>query len=427
MFKLFIRNKLENYVKKYFKNHTDVKLVVIAGSVGKTITKITIATVLSEKLRIRMQEGNHNTFFSAPLAILGVDYPENVYGIKAWFEVFQAAKIRISQPSDVDVIIQEIGTDRIGQIPHFGKYLKPDIAVVTAVSPEHMEFLKTIENVAKEELSVTNYSKSSIINRDDIDGKYADLLTNSNINTYGASANAEYYFVDEDFSIKDGYKGQLFAPELKKPISIKVKLFGQHMIKPAVAAGAVALKLGLSEEQIKNGLSKVKPFSGRMNILRGLKNSIIIDDTYNSSPLAVLCSLQTLYGIDAPQRIAVLGSMNELGDSSIAEHKSVGDLCNPAELAWVVTVGDEANKYIAEAAKAKGCRVKICKSALEAGAFVDSVIEPKAAILFKGSQGGIFLEEALKFVLHSTDDEKLLVRQSSYWENVKNTFFESLK
>jgi len=119
--------------------------------------------------------------------------------------------------------------------------------------------------------------------------------------------------------------------------------------------------------------------------------------------------------------------MNELGDSSIAEHKSVGDLCNPAELAWVVTVGDEANKYIAEAAKAKGCRVKICKSALEAGAFVDSVIEPKAAILFKGSQGGIFLEEALKFVLHSTDDEKLLVRQSSYWENVKNTFFESLK
>jgi len=425
MFKNYIRRKLESSVKKYFKKHPEVKLVVVAGSVGKTSTKVAIATVLAEKYRIRMHDGNHNTHLSAPLAILGIDYPDKVSSLSEWSRVFRAAKMRIKQPTDVDVIIQELGTDTIGEIPHFGKYLKPDIGVVTAVSPEHMEFFQNIDNVAREELAAANFSKLALINRDDIDGKYAELITNPNLDTYGTSKDSEYHLIINGFDVEAGYNGSFFAPDTTKPIQVQIKMLGEHNLRPAIAAGAVAVKLGLSESEIIAGLTKVHAVAGRMNVLRGVQGTILIDDTYNSSPLAVKCALQTLYDLSVPQRIAVLGSMNELGESSAAEHTTVGQLCDPDKLDWVVTVGDDASTYLAEAAKQNGCNVKVCKNALEAGAFVHGNLINGAAILFKGSQGGVYLEEATKFVLHATEEESQLVRQSAKWMQTKKDFFAS--
>src|SRR5690606_35694544 len=121
-------------------------------------TKTAIATVLAEQFRVRLESGNHNTPMSVPLAIMGIEYPENIRSIRAWIEVFEAAKLRIESEKDVDVIVQELGTDSPGDVQAFSKYLHPDIAVVTAVSAEHMEFFKTIEAVAKEELSVAEFS-----------------------------------------------------------------------------------------------------------------------------------------------------------------------------------------------------------------------------------------------------------------------------
>jgi len=422
-FKTYIQKKMERFVVQYFKAHPEVKLVVVAGSVGKTSTKLAIATVLSQRLRVRMHEGNHNASLSAPLAILGIDYPGNIKSLGAWLSVFRAAKARITQPADVDVIIQELGTDRIGEIPYFGTYLRPDIGIITAVSPEHMEFFRTIDAVAQEELAAANFSVRALINRDDIDGSYAKYLTNANVNTYGTSGAAEYRFIDEDFSLETGHRGKLVVSEWQDPVDTHIKALGEHSLRPAIAAAAVAVKLGLNATEIAAGLAKVHAAPGRMNVLRGVNGAIIIDDTYNSSPLAGACALRALYTLSVPQRIAVLGSMNELGDSSAVEHQALGMLCDPSQLAWVVTVGDEAEKYLAPAARAQGCQVKICKTALEAGGFVHGVLEPDAAVLFKGSQGGIFLEEAVKVVLHSTDDEQHLVRQSSAWLEQKNAFF----
>lgn len=427
MFKAIIRSKLERAVKRYFKKNPQVKLVVVVGSVGKTSTKIAIGTVLNEKLRVRLHEGNHNSELSAPLAILGVEFPGNLRHISEWRLVFKAVKERLKQPADVDVIVQELGTDGIGQIPHFGTYLKPDIAVVSSVSPEHMEFFKTLDAVATEELSAANYSKLSLINRDDIDGKYAAAITNGNLATYGTSAVAEYRFETDDYTFEDGFTGRFISPEFPEGIPTTLNLLGEYSTRSAVAAGAVALKLGLTVEDIARGMANIKAVKGRMNILRGVNNATIIDDTYNSSPLAVASALQALYQMNnVPQKIAVLGSMNELGDTSEAEHVAIGKLCDPTQLAHVITVGDEAAKYLAPAAKSNGCHVMSFKTALEAGAYAHKVLEPGAALLFKGSQGGIYLEEAVKIVLHSTDDEAQLVRQSPEWLEKKQKFFESL-
>jgi UDP-N-acetylmuramoyl-tripeptide--D-alanyl-D-alanine ligase len=424
MFKFIVQKKLESYVKKYFKKHPDVKLVVVAGSVGKTSTKIAIATILSEHFRVRLHEGNHNTHMSAPLAVLGVEYPSQFRSFKAWRLAFRAAKDRINNPTDVDVIVQELGSDRVGQIPHFGAYLFPDIAVITAVSPEHMEYFHTIDAVAREELSVASFSKQVLINRDDIDSEYAKYLTNPSINTYGTSAAAEYYYISNNYTAKDGHDGLFVIPESTNPTPASIHVIGEHMLRPAIAAGAVASKLGMNATEIARGLAKIRTLPGRMNMLRGVNNTTIIDDTYNSSPLAAQSSLRELYQLPSPQRIAVLGSMNELGETSAMEHEKLGKLCDMNELAWVVTVGDEAEKFLAPAAKSKGCQVRSFKDALQAGAFIHSVLEQDAIILFKGSEGNIYLEEAIKIILHSTDDEKQLVRQSSEWMKRKSKYFE---
>jgi len=423
MFKKFIQKKLENYVKAYFKSHPQIKLVIVAGSVGKTTTKMAIATVLSERFRVRVHEGNHNAELSAPLAILGIEYPTNLRSISNWLTIFKAARARINQPDDVDVVIQEVGSDRMGQVAHSGSYLHPHVAVITAVSPEHMEFFGNLENVAKEELTAANFSEVAIINRDDIPGEYAKFLTNPNINTYGSSAAAEYYVSEQDFNISDGISGQFIAKDWEEPADIEVKLMGDHILRTVAAAGAVAIKLGLNSSEVAAGLSKIRSVKGRMNVLRGVKNSTIIDDSYNSSPLAVSSALTSLYRLTSPQKIAVLGSMNELGDMSANEHMALGKLCDSSQLAWVVTVGEEANKYLAPAAKENGCQVRSFKNSIDAGGFVHSVIEEGAAVLFKGSQGGIYLEEGIKVVLHSTEEESQLVRQTPEWIAAKNKFF----
>jgi UDP-N-acetylmuramoyl-tripeptide--D-alanyl-D-alanine ligase len=159
-----------------------------------------------------------------------------------------------------------------------------------------------------------------------------------------------------------------------------------------------------------------------MNVLHGIKDTIIIDDTYNSSPLAASSALQSLYSLQVPQRIAILGSMNELGTSSSAEHEKLGLMCDPNMLSWVITIGEEAEKYLAPKARQRGCQVKSFKSAIDAGGFASSVLEEGAAVLVKGSQGNIYAEEAVKVLCVMSEDIEL-VRQSPKWISVKTEFF----
>jgi len=423
MFKSFIQKRLEHYVRNYFSKHPEVKLVAVAGSVGKTSTKTAIATVLAKKYRVRMLEGNHNTHMSAPLGILGIEYPENIHSPLQWLRVMLAAQKRINGPTDVDVIVQELGTDRPGEIAHFGTYLRPAVGVVTAVTPEHMEFFNDIETVAKEELALANFSELAIINRDDIDGRFSEFLTNENIDTYGTTAAAEFRIEVKDFDVEHGYDAWLVMSGFAETYPADLRVIGEHSLRPIAGAVAVAVKLGMGPQDIVAGVEDIVPVPGRMNLLRGADKSVLIDDTYNSSPASAEAALQTLYGMQAPQRIAVLGSMNELGASSAAEHEALGHLCDPSLLAWVITIGSEAEKYLAPAAKVKGCQVKSFANAIDAGAFVRSVMEQGSVVLVKGSQGNIYSEETVKLLLHSTADDHKLVRQSPAWMQTKNDFF----
>jgi UDP-N-acetylmuramoyl-tripeptide--D-alanyl-D-alanine ligase len=373
-----------------------------------------------------MQNENYNTELSAPLGILGIDYPENPHSILSWLAVFRAAGQRVKRPDDVHVIVQEFGTDKPGDIAAFTKYITPDIAVITGVTPEHMETFGTIEAVAQEELTLANAAKQALINRDDIEGRFADFITDSALSTYGTSGAAEYRFETQDTSITDGYTGDFYLPEFADSISATLHVVGEHSLRPIIAAAAVGAELGLGSDEIKQGVESIRAIPGRMNVLRGQENSILIDDTYNSSPAAVAAALQTLYLLEAPQRIVILGSMNELGAVSAKEHEFIGSMCDPNLLSWVITVGDEAEKYLAPAAKSRGCQVKSFKSALNAGGFAHSVLEEGSIVLAKGSQTNVYCEEAVKVLLHTTEDDIHLVRQSAQWQQKKAAFFSEI-
>src|SRR6266496_5565086 len=147
MFKAFVLFVLQIQAKRYLARH-QMRLVVVTGSVGKTSTKLAIAAVLGEKYRVRSQMGNYNVDVTVPLVIFDLPLPEHLKNPFSWLGLLLKTESLIHQKNQpVDVIVLELGTDKPGDVSAFGKYLSPDIAVVTAVAAEHMEFFKTMDAV----------------------------------------------------------------------------------------------------------------------------------------------------------------------------------------------------------------------------------------------------------------------------------------
>ena len=421
LFKHLLEKILGSYVKKYLKSHSDAKLIAVVGSVGKTSVKSATATVLSEKFTVRHSRGNLNTTLSAPLEILGVDGPKNAKSPLAWLKVFFAAHASIKNPKSPDIIIQECGIDCPGEMATFMRYIQPDIAIITSVAPEHMEFFKNMDTVAHEELSISQVAKKTIFNLHDIDEKYHNLIVGDRVSYGDESADV---FLEIKKTTDAGCIVNLkHSGGISQDINISV--LGKHNIRSITGAAAAGLACGMNIEEVAAALTKIKPVSGRMNILRGIRGCTLLDDTYNASPIAMENSLKTLYSISVNHKIAVLGDMNELGETSELEHKKIGEICDPSQLELLITVGKMSKKYLAPIAEKNGCKVISFDTALEAGKFLKNSDIKDTTILFKGSQGGIYLEDAVKELLLDPSDAEKLVRQSQSWKQIKAKFYDS--
>lgn len=407
---------LEMQVKQLRRRH-HFKVVAVVGSIGKTSTKLAIADLLGQSLRVRHQKGNYNDRVTVPLVFFGLKEP-SLLNVVGWLKAFGVTQSEIALPYHYDVVVVELGTDAPGQLADFA-YIKPDITVVTGVSPEHMEYFGTLDAVAEEELSVFAYSKQVLVNADDIAGEY---LAGRKFTEYSLiSEQATYYAKTKP----KGLEGQVLDVRLSgKAVKAPVSFIGQQGAKFALAAASMADMLGIKTKSIESGLPELRPFAGRMQVLPGVKDSTLIDDTYNASPVAVCAALDVLYKAKTPQRIAILGSMNELGAYSPEAHKEVGAYCDPKKLEVVVTIGADAKKWLAPAARERGCTVHSFMNPYEAGAYVSGKLKKGAVVLAKGSQNGVFAEEALKSLLaHPADDAKL-VRQSQFWLDRKAKQFQ---
>lgn len=375
-------------------------IVVVSGSVGKTSTTQAIITVLSEEFAVRGTLKNYNTDIGVPCSIFGRRFPQGLKNPFAWAKLLIANQLDLLKKPSFTTLVLELGTDKPGELADFS-WLSPDIAVVTAVAQEHMEQFKTLDAVAQEELTVSSYSAKTLINKHMIEQRYLEF----------ADSDELFNYAREDIS----------HLKLKKS---DLQVLGAHSIDAVAAGIAVGKALGMSTEQLKNGAKKVQSQPGRMKQLEGIKHSVLIDDTYNSSPEAVIGALDCLYGYDAPQKIVLLGNMNELGAHSHDAHQRIGEYCDPKELDLVVTLGEDANHHTADAAKKSGCRVVSTQSPYEAAVKIKEELHSGGAVLLKGSQNGVFAEEAVKLLLENPEDAQYLVRQDTFWQKIKSKQFK---
>lgn len=399
----------------------DFKIIGIVGSIGKTSTKFAIAHVLKQTKVVRFQEGNYNDPVTVPLVFFRHETP-SLFNPFAWLRVFIKNEKQLRKKYPYDVVVVELGTDAPGTISQFAKYLHCDLAVVTAITPEHMEYFKTLSGVAKEELSVSRFSDKLVVNSDLVGKQFLKGLNNPVI-TYGQK--------DSNFrihSVRTNKNGSRYQIEFgDKSWTLSQDAYGLPEIYSATAAVAISQDFGVNDNQLKRAVSSLQPVNGRMKRLKGIKNSLILDDTYNASPDAVIAALDILYALKAPQKIAILGNMNELGDTSAGSHQEVGEYCEPEQLDLVVTIGPDANNYLAPVAKKRGCVVHTFDNPYAAAHFIEKNLEKKAIILAKGSQNGVFAEEAVKQLLADPSDVDKLVRQSKSWLKKKQKNFQIKK
>lgn len=395
----------------------DFKVVGVVGSIGKTSTKFAVAQVLKQKYHVRFQEGNYNDLVTVPLIFFDLPEP-SLFNPFAWLVTLIKAERQVHRPAAFDVVVVEVGTDGPGQIAQYGRYLACDLTVVTALTPEHMEYFADLDAVAAEELSVAKYSKELMVNRDLCKPEYLDVAVP--VTTIGSQA-ADYHIHDEQFV--EGKAEFSIRKSGQAWLQLQMDAVAKSELYSATLAAAVADRLGLGKAEIKKGVTHLKPVSGRMQRLKGVKKSLILDETYNASPDAVKAALDGLYMMKAPSKIAILGNMNELGDYSQAAHTEVGEYCDPKQLDLVVTIGPDANEFLAPAAVEQGCLVKTFEDPYSAGEFVKSELKEGAVILAKGSQNRVYAEEAVKALLANPDDFSRLVRQSPAWMKKKHKNF----
>lgn len=406
---------LEAQVRR-LRRKNDLKVVAVVGSIGKTSTKLAIAQVLKSSAKVVFQTGNYNDRVTVPLVLFEQPLPA-LWNAFAWTVVFIRNELKLLKKYPYQYAVLELGVDHPGEMQQFA-YIQPDLLVVTALTEEHIEQFGSLEAAAREELVSAGFSKRVLVNADD---SPAAFLKHLEYVSYGLNKSLVFYASTKPAERLEGQHGTFNLAG--HTIAAKIPLLGEQGLKIALGAAAAADMVGLSLEQITKGLTVLHPVSGRMQVLAGIKDSILIDDTYNSSPAAVKAALDVVYGAKAKQRIAILGSMNELGGFSKEAHRFVGEYCDPKKLDLVVTIGQEAEKYLAPVAIKAGCRVESFLSPADAGKFVAEQLVHGAVVLAKGSQNRVFAEEALKPLLKNHTDAAKLVRQSAYWMNIKRQQF----
>jgi UDP-N-acetylmuramoyl-tripeptide--D-alanyl-D-alanine ligase len=400
-------------------------IIAITGSVGKTSTKDAIFTVLKDEHNVRKSEKSFNSELGVPLTVLGLQNGWNNPFL--WLKNILDGFFTIIFPGDYpDILILEMGVDRPGDMASMCRWIKPDVVVLTRLPdiPVHVEYFDSPEAVVAEKLELVKALKQDgvlVYNNDDEQivrvveevRQKAIGFSRYSLSDFTASADKVMY---RD-GVPDGFEFMLTHNKATKAIRIHGSLGVQHTYNFA-AAVAVARVVGVSVEEAALALRSHESPAGRMRILPGLKETVIIDDTYNSSPVAAeraLLTLKELYG--HKRKIAVLGDMMELGDFSSEEHEKLGALV--AKVAGVlVTVGVRSRK-IAEGALEHGmdeANIFQYESAQRAADELQGMMRAGDFILVKGSQG-VRLEKLVEEIMAEPEKApSLLVRQSEEWK-----------
>jgi UDP-N-acetylmuramoyl-tripeptide--D-alanyl-D-alanine ligase len=414
----FISRLLDHYVHQVQKKHQPV-IIAVTGTIGKTSAKVAIAQLLATRNSVYVECNNYNSDRMIRLNFFGLASPDRSRRLTHWVPILLEVRRR-AKNFPYDIVVLEMAESRHASLKKFIAKLRPDIAVVTGVTPVHLAYFKTLDKVVTAVWSLASLCKTVIYNAD-----FSELSALSGAdpkNSYGLKEGAT-----RAVNMRKGEAGKLsvVVATSGKKIEAQTQLIGTQSVYALAAAVAVAHKLGWKQSAIKSALAAITPVPGRLQALKGIHDTLLLDDSFNASPVSMRAAVDTLATYSG-KKIAVLGSMNELADDTQAAHEEIGRYV-VGKVDYLITIGSIAKKHLASAALEAGMdedRVISFNRANQAGAVLREFARPNATFLFKGSQGAIYIEEAIKFVLENPHDPQVeLVRQDRAWKRRKKGYF----
>lgn len=355
---------LQKLGRRWREKFPQVRVIGITGSVGKTTTKELTYAVLCQQFETLKSVGNYNNEIGLPLTLLQL------------------------RP-DHERVILEMGMYTTGEISLLCELARPHIGVITIVGSVHMEWLGSIEAIASAKQELVEMLPPApegiaILNKDDRLVMAMADHTDARIVTYGLDSSADLW-ADNIVSMGlDGIRFSIhYGPE---SLSVQVPLLGRHSVHTALRAAAVGLVEGMKWEAIVAGLQDLTS-QLRLVAVPGPRDSIILDDTYNSSPESAVAALNLLGDLNG-RRIAVLGDMLELGPVEEASHRLIGRRVR--DVAQILIVVGQLGRLIGEEAKHAGMapdNVYLLDTNEEAVDTLNQVIQQRDVILVKGSHG----------------------------------------
>ena len=402
------------------------EVIGITGSMGKTSTKEAIFAVLSSQFRVRQNLKNYNNEIGVPLSILGVE--SGYKSIFKWLEVFLKSLklILFRDPNYPRILILEMGADHPGDIKYLTDLVPLKVGVVAGIGPAHLEFFESIDKIVKEKRLIVSRLEPdghAVLNRDDKEVYGMRDKTRAKVLTYGFDEEAGVRALEEGIigeGIKiEGVNFKLSYEGSTVPVFIPGVLGRQH-IYAALGGAAIGIIYGLNLVEIAESLKNYKAPKGRMNLVPGIKNTLIIDDTYNASPIPTEIALEVLQSVKLPeanQKFAVLGDMLELGGFSEEGHRQVGRVVAKSGIDYLITVGEKSRDIVRGALESGMAEDKVFNFSTpeEAGRFAQNKIKQGDLILVKGSQGMRMEKVVKELMAEPLRACELLVRQDKEW------------
>lgn len=365
---------LQKAAGRYVEKFPSLIKIGVTGSSGKTTTKEIALSILSQKYNVVANEGNFNSETGLPLSVF---------------------KIRCVHEAG----LFEMGMNRVDEIKEIAGVLKPEYAVITNIGTAHIGILGSRENIAKEKGNILDYideNGTAVIPQNDDFAEYLASRVKGNVVYYGKESESSAVKFIED----KGLEGTLFSVG---GIECTLPLPGIYNFYNACGAITLASVLGVSNEQIVEGIKSMKTLFGRSEVLKG--KYTIVQDCYNANPDSMEKALEFVDSVNTNQkRIYVLGDMLELGSDSENAHSSVGKAVAGGNADLVIFVGTEM-KYAYDAAVKNNCKAecvyledKADESIEKACEKINSFASEKDIVLVKGSRG-IGLERLTKLLM----------------------------
>ena len=382
------------------------KIIAITGSVGKTSTREAVYFALNSKYKVRRSKKSFNNEIGVPLTILNINaFGKNIF---LWLFAFIKAGLNLIWTKYPEILILEYGVDKPNDMDYLLSIAIPDIAIVTAIGdiPAHVENFSSPTELIKEKTKLVKaVSKDGIVilNSDYEATRSMRKKTNANVVLYGFSKDSDILiYKPENLNVVDGgFVGTSFKIEHEGSIvPFRIYEYGTPNVYAVSASCAVGICLGMNLVDLSEALLKYKAPEGRFNVIKGIKNITILDDSYNASPSSMKASLETFKTFNAKRKISVLGNMLEIGKYSEEAHREVGKMASKIS-DIIITVGDKA-KFIADEAKksgfVEGKNLFSFDSSEALSKNILNMIKEEDVILFKASRG-IKLERAIDKII----------------------------